>query len=162
MAKMRSTAARKYVNDHIPEPLQIKALSRSLFSFHGISPFYSRTAVFSQSLLKRTTANRFAQTVLLLAAILLYHTLQRLGQLKKRLKAGLGILKTRPVIYPDGPSRPGAERRMNPPFAWKCSGAAEPSPSIEMSKGGAALQAAEPKTKDTCFQQMSFVLELLM
>ncbi len=71
-------------------------------------------------------------------------------------------MKTRLVISHDGPSRPGAERRMNPPFAWKCSGAAEPSPSIEMSKGGAALQAAEPKTKDTCFQQMSFVLELLM
>ena len=70
---------------------------------------------------------------------------------KGRLKSIFSSLGLLEETLPNGPSGPRAEWRVNSrPAAGNCAGAALPTPSIEMPKGGAALQAAEPKTKDIC------------
>lgn len=82
---------------------------------------------------------------------------------KGRLKSIFSPLGLLEEILPNGPSGPRAEWRVNfRPQAGNCAGAALPSPSIEMPKGGGRLWRPEPKKEDICFQQMSSFLELLM
>ena len=63
---------------------------------------------------------------------------------------------------PNGPSGTRAEWRVNSrPAAGNCAGAALPTPSIQIPKGGAALWAAEPKTKGTTFVVPFVLVDLI-